>query len=46
MDALQKYQNGQIPSNTTGAVELATAGNDGTEPVPVIDALLGASGPP
>lgn len=45
MNALQTYQDQTgTPSNTTTTVDLATP-EDQSEPVPVIDALLGDSSP-
>ncbi len=41
MDALQSYQTGETPSNTT-TVDLALPGNgEPSDPEPVVDALLG-----
>jgi len=43
MDALQKYQTAQTPSNTTTTVDLVNPEDDGTKPL--IDVLLGDSDP-
>jgi hypothetical protein len=45
--ALQQYQAEAIPSNTTPNVDVATpdGAGDTSEPVPVIDTLLGDSDP-
>jgi len=41
INALQKYQIANTPSNTT-TVDLATLEDTGDEPVPVVDAMLAA----
>ena len=48
IDALQKYQSEETPSNTTMTVDLATPeeAGDQSAPVPVIDALLGDDSDP
>jgi len=47
ISALQNYQAQQTPSNTNTTVDLAAPedSGDGSEPEPVIDALLGDTDP-